>query len=105
MSSALGDSLLAVCCRSGVSQSAWDSILACVCACVRAGGCACWRCASLLPRHSAELASFVEELVVRRELSDNFCLYNAHYDSLAGAADWAKTTLNLHKKVGVGHIV
>jgi len=28
--------------------------------------------------------------VVRRELSDNFCFYNQHYDSLTGAAAWAQ---------------
>lgn len=42
--------------------------------------------------------SFIEELIVRKELSDNFCLYNPHYDSLTGARDWAKKTLNDHKK-------
>ncbi|RCK78980.1 MAG: Deoxyribodipyrimidine photolyase, type II [Candidatus Ozemobacter sibiricus] len=40
--------------------------------------------------------AFLEELVVRRELSDNFCLYNPHYDSPAGYPDWAKKTLALH---------
>lgn len=29
--------------------------------------------------------SFCEEAVVRRELSDNFCYYNEHYDSFEGA--------------------
>jgi deoxyribodipyrimidine photo-lyase len=42
-------------------------------------------------------ASFVEELIVRRELSDNYCLYNAStYGTLAGAAKWAQDTLALH---------
>lgn len=27
-------------------------------------------------------ASFLEELIVRRELADNFCLYRPHYDSV-----------------------
>jgi hypothetical protein len=34
--------------------------------------------------HSESVASFVEEGVVRRELSDNFCYYNQHYDSIEG---------------------
>jgi deoxyribodipyrimidine photolyase len=34
--------------------------------------------------HSESVASFVEEGVVRRELSDNFCYYNQHYDSIQG---------------------
>ncbi len=45
---------------------------------------------------NAGIDSFVEELVVRKELADNFCLYNSHYDSLAGAKDWAKKTLDAH---------
>jgi deoxyribodipyrimidine photo-lyase len=36
--------------------------------------------------------------VVRRELSDNFCFYQEHYDSLEGAAGWAQDSLALHSK-------
>jgi deoxyribodipyrimidine photo-lyase len=42
--------------------------------------------------------SFFEELVVRRELSDNYCFYNPDYDSFKGFPDWAKKTLNDHRK-------
>ena len=42
--------------------------------------------------------SFLEELIVRRELSDNFCYFNKSYDSFDGFHDWAKTSLNLHRK-------
>ena len=42
--------------------------------------------------------AFLEELIVRRELSDNFCYYNSNYDSFKGFPDWAKKTLNDHKK-------
>jgi len=45
----------------------------------------------------ASLDVFIEEAVVRKELSDNFCYYNPHYDSLAGAADWARQTLDDHR--------
>ncbi len=31
---------------------------------------------------SSEVKEFVEEMVVRRELSDNFCYYNDNYDNL-----------------------
>ena len=48
--------------------------------------------------HSASVASFVEEAVVRRELSDNFCFYNPNYDSILGASDWAQKTLADHAK-------
>lgn len=41
--------------------------------------------------------SFLEELIVRRELSDNFCFYNPNYDSFNGFPDWAKKTLNEHR--------
>ena len=43
-------------------------------------------------------SAFLEELIVRRELSDNFCFYNPHYDSFEGFPDWAKKTLNEHRK-------
>jgi deoxyribodipyrimidine photo-lyase len=41
--------------------------------------------------------SFLEELVVRRELSDNFVEYNAHYDSIEGAHAWAQATIEEHR--------
>ena len=41
---------------------------------------------------------FLEELIVRRELSDNFCYFNKNYDSFEGFHDWAKTSLNEHRK-------
>jgi deoxyribodipyrimidine photo-lyase len=40
--------------------------------------------------------SFLEELIIRRELSDNFCYYNFNYDSFEGGPDWAKQSLTLH---------
>ncbi|KAK1436167.1 hypothetical protein QVD17_01945 [Tagetes erecta] len=39
---------------------------------------------------------FLDELIVWRELADNFCYYEAHYDSFRGAAGWAHTTLIDH---------
>jgi deoxyribodipyrimidine photo-lyase len=45
-----------------------------------------------------DASSFLEELVVRRELSDNFCYYNANYDSFNGFPDWAKESLKIHEK-------
>jgi deoxyribodipyrimidine photo-lyase len=49
---------------------------------------------SQLSKHPCE--GFLEELIVRRELSDNFCYYSSHYDSFAGFPDWAKETLERH---------
>ncbi len=42
--------------------------------------------------------AFLEELIVRRELADNYCFYNDHYDSFEGYPDWAKKTLTAHRK-------
>ena len=42
-------------------------------------------------------ASYLEELIVRRELSDNFCLYNESYDSFDGFPSWAQKTLHEHR--------
>jgi deoxyribodipyrimidine photo-lyase len=47
-------------------------------------------------KHSEGTAAFIEEGVVRRELSDNYCFYNENYDNLDGAAGWARESLNLH---------
>ncbi|AFG35649.1 Deoxyribodipyrimidine photo-lyase type II [Fervidobacterium pennivorans DSM 9078] len=43
------------------------------------------------------VADFLEELIVRRELADNFCLYNENYDSFDGFPEWAKKSLNAHR--------
>ena len=42
--------------------------------------------------------AFLEELIIRRELSDNFCFYNPHYDSFEGFPEWSKKTLDDHRK-------
>ncbi len=41
--------------------------------------------------------AFLEELIIRRELSDNFCYYNENYDNFDGFPEWAKITLNIHR--------
>jgi deoxyribodipyrimidine photo-lyase len=41
--------------------------------------------------------AFLEELIVRRELAENFCLYNEAYDAFAGFPAWAQKTLNTHR--------
>lgn len=40
--------------------------------------------------------SFIEELLVRKELAENFCYYNSSYDSFNGSPEWAKKTLGKH---------
>ncbi|KAL3743189.1 hypothetical protein ACJRO7_018484 [Eucalyptus globulus] len=48
--------------------------------------------------------AFLEELIVRRELADNFCFYQPHYDSLKGAWEWARKTLMDHASDKREHI-
>ena len=45
----------------------------------------------------ADRQSFLDELVVRRELAINFVRYNAAYDRVDSAARWALETLNRHR--------
>jgi deoxyribodipyrimidine photo-lyase len=40
--------------------------------------------------------AFLEELIVRRELSDNYCFYNEDYDRFEGFPSWAQITLKQH---------
>ncbi len=42
--------------------------------------------------------SYLEELIIRKELSDNFCYYNTNYDNFKGFHKWAQETLNTHRK-------
>jgi deoxyribodipyrimidine photo-lyase len=48
--------------------------------------------------HDASREAFLEELIVRRELAENFCFYQPHYDSFAGFPAWAQKTLNEHRR-------
>lgn len=49
----------------------------------------------LMPLH-ASIAAFTEELIIRRELSFNFCHYNPYYDSFSCLPAWAKASLLDH---------
>jgi deoxyribodipyrimidine photo-lyase len=40
--------------------------------------------------------AFLEELVIRRELSDNFCFYTPNYTTLSAAPPWAQESLAQH---------
>ncbi len=40
---------------------------------------------------------FLEQLIVRRELTDNYCYFEKNYDSIEGFPDWAKETLSEHQ--------
>jgi deoxyribodipyrimidine photo-lyase len=49
-----------------------------------------------IPHLNTAKEAFLEELIVRKELSDNYCYYNPNYDNPAGFPDWAKKTLKKH---------
>jgi deoxyribodipyrimidine photo-lyase len=42
--------------------------------------------------------AFLEELIIRRELSDNYCYFNPDYDNFRGFPHWARKTLDMHRK-------
>lgn len=44
----------------------------------------------------ASREAFLEELIVRRELADNYCFYNQRYNQVAGAHAWAQKTIAEH---------
>jgi len=48
------------------------------------------------PTKQNSIDAFLEELIVRKELSDNFCYYNHNYHSIKGAKDWALKSLEEH---------
>jgi deoxyribodipyrimidine photo-lyase len=47
---------------------------------------------------SPGVEAFLEELIVRRELSMNFVFYNEKYDSFEGLPEWAKKALKTHQR-------
>lgn len=53
---------------------------------------------ALKSKYPESVDSYIEEAIVRRELSDNFCFYNPKYDTIEGAYDWARKTLDDHRK-------
>jgi len=48
--------------------------------------------------HQLVATEFLEELIVRRELSFNFCRFTPHFDSLDSLPNWAQATLKKHAK-------
>ena len=48
--------------------------------------------------HEESKKAFLEELVVRKELSDNFCFYNPDYDTSASFPRWARESHKKHAK-------
>jgi deoxyribodipyrimidine photo-lyase len=46
---------------------------------------------------SAAREAFLEQLIVRRELAENFCLHTPHYDTTGAFPAWASATLAKHQ--------
>lgn len=63
------------------------------------------KCKDAIAPQSEGLKSFLEEMIVRRELSINFVNYCPDYDKYSGAVpDWAQTTLKAHRPDDRPHI-
>lgn len=50
--------------------------------------------APTIPKKAKDV--FIEELIVRRELADNYCFYNDKYDQVDGFHPWAQDSLSKH---------
>jgi deoxyribodipyrimidine photo-lyase len=48
------------------------------------------------PAPHAAREAFLEQLIVRRELAENFCLHTPHYDTIDAFPAWARATLDKH---------
>ena len=50
-----------------------------------------------VPSAEDGMNALLEEMIVRKELADNYCLHASSYTSISGAHTWAQTTLNNHR--------
>ena len=50
------------------------------------------------PTLANSVNAFLEELIVRKELADNFCFYNPSYDSIDGAKPWGRESVEAHEE-------
>ena len=53
---------------------------------------------------ASDLATFLEELIVRRELAQNLANFDPDYDRYEGLPDWAKQTLRDHRRDPRPHV-
>lgn len=47
---------------------------------------------------AADIDAFLEEAIIRRELSFNLCFHRADHESLSALPEWAKRTLDTHRR-------
>ncbi|MBA3960729.1 MAG: deoxyribodipyrimidine photo-lyase [Chthoniobacterales bacterium] len=50
------------------------------------------------------VASFIDELLVRRELAMNFCHFNEAYDTYGALPEWARKSLGEHRRDKRAHV-
>jgi deoxyribodipyrimidine photo-lyase len=50
-----------------------------------------------LPSAADGMNALLEEMIVRKELADNYCLHSSTYTNLSGALSWANITLDTHR--------
>lgn len=50
------------------------------------------------PRSWQSREGFLEQLIIRRELAENFCFYNSHYDDFQGLPAWGQRTILQHAR-------
>ena len=55
-----------------------------------------WEIRRLFPIGDPDSDAFLEELIVRRELADNYCFYTPDYDQTTAFPSWAQATLADH---------
>jgi deoxyribodipyrimidine photo-lyase len=48
-------------------------------------------------RYPKSYASFINEVLVWREMTENYCFYNKDYDNFSGAPRWAIESLLKHQ--------
>ena len=53
--------------------------------------------AGATPSEYDGMNALLEEMIVRKELSDNFCFYQKNYKSLDAGPNWAQQSLTLHR--------
>lgn len=51
----------------------------------------------ITPKLQNDVDVLIEEMVVRKELSDNFCFYASSYRTIEGAPPWAQKTIEKHR--------
>jgi deoxyribodipyrimidine photo-lyase len=85
--------------RSGGQADLTDERTSRLSAYLRYGQISPWRVAHQVAAAAGpetDRASFLEEVLIRRELGANFCWFNPRYRSLAGLPTWARETLRRH---------